>query len=287
MKKRKVSIKKLAERLLLFFIGVPGTLSICYFLPQYNFLALHICILLVITIGAMETRTLLSHKFHVYSRSFFIFIAIIPIIATYLYGANLITAHILFLIIFSLILITFIHDVIFTNSNKFEERLEKLISAIFILIYPVYLGLFLSLLTTLKYANIAITCFLLTIFLCDSAAWLFGHLFGNGNRGVFKASPNKSIAGFIGGIANGIALAFLAYFFVSPFNQSLWKTMLLFLLTTGAAIVGDLLESIFKRSVNVKDSGQIILGRGGMLDTIDSIIFAAPVFYFLFRFLFK
>ena len=46
------------------------------------------------------------------------------------------------------------------------------------------------------------------------------------------------------------------------------------------AIIGDLVESVIKRSVDIKDSGSIIPGRGGLLDSIDSIVFAAPVFYF-------
>ena len=55
--------------------------------------------------------------------------------------------------------------------------------------------------------------------------------------------------------------------------------VILALITTLAAIVGDLIESVFKRSLNIKDSGNIIPGRGGILDSTDSILIAAPIFY--------
>ena len=57
------------------------------------------------------------------------------------------------------------------------------------------------------------------------------------------------------------------------------------LFTALFAIIGDIIESILKRSADVKDSGKVILGRGGILDSIDSLLIAAPVFYTLCMFL--
>ncbi|MDR0495298.1 MAG: phosphatidate cytidylyltransferase, partial [Treponema sp.] len=97
------------------------------------------------------------------------------------------------------------------------------------------------------------------------------------------------IAGFIGGIfasvvvGTGAALIFPEIFVSgSPIAGSL-----LGLLTGLAAAFGDLGESAIKRSSGIKDSGTIIPGRGGVLDSIDSVIFAAPVFYIAFRLLFR
>ena len=106
-----------------------------------------------------------------------------------------------------------------------------------------------------------------------------------GNRGFVPASPNKSIVGFIGGLIAATAAGWLAFeLFPSAFGKSLGGSLLTGLCTGLAAIVGDLIESIFKRSAEVKDSGALILGRGGILDSVDSILFAAPVFYLCYRF---
>jgi phosphatidate cytidylyltransferase len=112
-------------------------------------------------------------------------------------------------------------------------------------------------------------------------------LFGKRNRGIVPASPNKSIAGFIGGYAGSIGAGIVAkMLFPDVFAGSVMKMVFLGFMTASAAIVGDIIESIFKRSAGIKDSGNIIPGRGGVLDSIDSILLAAPVFYIICDFLF-
>jgi phosphatidate cytidylyltransferase len=77
-------------------------------------------------------------------------------------------------------------------------------------------------------------------------------------------------------VAAGLAARAL---FPAVFGGRWVKAVALGVLTAGAAILGDLAESVFKRSAGVKDSGKIIPGRGGMLDSIDSMLMAAPVYY--------
>ena len=74
------------------------------------------------------------------------------------------------------------------------------------------------------------------------------------------------------------AADFSAYLFPEVFTYSLGEGFVLGLLTSAIAAIGDLIESSFKRSAEVKDSGSIIPGRGGILDSIDSVIMAAPVY---------
>ena len=122
------------------------------------------------------------------------------------------------------------------------------------------------------------TC--LFVFICDSLAWFFGVLFGKSTRGYVAASPNKSLVGFIGGISCSIIEGFLfKCIFPEKIPFSYIEIFILGFLTAIASIIGDLIESVFKRSSGVKDSGNIIPGRGGVLDSIDSIVIAVPVFY--------
>jgi phosphatidate cytidylyltransferase len=119
----------------------------------------------------------------------------------------------------------------------------------------------------------------------DSAAYYVGTAVGK--RRLYPAvSPKKSIEGSIGGLVGSIAGAFLAkvIFFQALTPVDCVATALL-LGVLGQ--LGDLFESLLKRSFGVKDSGTIIPGHGGMLDRLDSIIFATPAAFYYAYFVFK
>jgi len=142
----------------------------------------------------------------------------------------------------------------------------------------------------------AIFLFLLIVFFNDGTAWLFGNLFGKNNRGIIPASPNKSIAGFIGGLIASIAIPVCAAVFFpsvfyanngnTVFSSPVTAAVILGLLTGIFATLGDLAESAVKRSCDVKNSGRIFMERGGILDSVDSIGAAAPVFFLVYNLLF-
>jgi phosphatidate cytidylyltransferase len=128
-------------------------------------------------------------------------------------------------------------------------------------------------------------------YLNDAAAWAAGLFLGKGNRGIIPASPNKSAAGFAGGLLASVVIGagascLIPEIFSSPRMPSLPAGAILGLMTGAAATLGDLGESVLKRSAGLKDSGFIIPGRGGILDSIDSLAAAAPVYYILYRLLF-
>lgn len=172
-------------------------------------------------------------------------------------------------------------------SGKFEQVIGRAASSFILIMYPGYLVMYLSIMTVWQNAGSILSVFFLMVFGCDSFAWLFGMLFGKNNRGLISASPNKSIAGFIGGYL-GSLLAGIAgtLLFPAVFPNISVKLIILSLLTATAAIVGDIIESVLKRSAGIKDSGTFIPGRGGVLDSIDSILLAAPVYYILCDFFF-
>jgi phosphatidate cytidylyltransferase len=118
----------------------------------------------------------------------------------------------------------------------------------------------------------------------DMGAYITGSLFGR-HQLIPHISPKKTWEGFIGALALSL-FASLALFRLMPGHLSMlnWThAIILGLLLGFAAVIGDLAESIIKRSTGVKDSGNMLPGIGGALDLIDSLLFTAPLLFFYLR----
>ena len=92
-------------------------------------------------------------------------------------------------------------------------------------------------------------------------------------------SPNKSVEGLIGGI--GLAIIIIVVVQINYLNLTFAQHLLFLILsvvTVFASVLGDLFESMIKRRAGIKDSGRILPGHGGVLDRIDSLLAAAPIF---------
>ncbi|MGC1854447.1 MAG: phosphatidate cytidylyltransferase [Candidatus Aquirickettsiella sp.] len=118
---------------------------------------------------------------------------------------------------------------------------------------------------------------LLLIWLADTAAYVSGRLWGR-HLLAPTLSPKKTWEGFIIGLLFTFFSAMLMLYFFQGVKPTLWQMCLLVLLTSLAAVTGDLFESQLKRLQGLKDSGQLLPGHGGILDRIDSLLAAAPVF---------
>lgn len=122
----------------------------------------------------------------------------------------------------------------------------------------------------------------------DMGAYFFGMLFGK-HPAVPHISPQKTWEGFVGGMGTALFASWLMVVCM-PERLSLFRTIdliILPLLLGLGAILGDLAESIIKRSTKTKDSSHILPGIGGTLDLIDSILFTAPILYFYLRWVLK
>jgi phosphatidate cytidylyltransferase len=116
------------------------------------------------------------------------------------------------------------------------------------------------------------------IWASDIGAYSIGIPFGR-HRLYEKVSPKKSIEGFLGALTASAGMALLCrIWFMPPLGIGEAVGIALLLATVGT--IGDLVESLFKRAAGVKDSGSIIPGHGGILDRMDSMMFAAPVLYY-------
>lgn len=116
------------------------------------------------------------------------------------------------------------------------------------------------------------------IWATDIGAYSVGMPFGK-HRLYEKVSPKKSIEGFLGALAGAAAMALLCTIWFMPAVGKI-EALLIALVLALAGTIGDLAESLLKRAVGVKDSGTIIPGHGGILDRMDSMLFAAPVLYY-------
>lgn len=130
----------------------------------------------------------------------------------------------------------------------------------------------------------AILLLMLTIVISDSAQYYCGRAFGRRPLAP-TISPKKTLEGAIGGLVFGTAAMIAGgRLWVFP-GADLWLLALVSGAVAALGIVGDLFESLLKRSAGVKDSSHVIPGHGGVLDRIDSWLFAAPVYYAFIRYL--
>ena len=117
----------------------------------------------------------------------------------------------------------------------------------------------------------------------DTFAYICGRLLGK-HKLYEKISPKKTIEGFIGGLLFTQLAAFIIYK-TSSLQISLIAWLLIALGISVLGTVGDLIESKYKRQAGVKDSGNIMPGHGGILDRFDSILFAAPFLFLIYKIL--
>lgn len=282
-------MSKLVQRLLIFFIGIPAVLLLVL-LSNFHHLLLHIALLGVQIIALNEIYGILKTKGHLQPKIFLLILSLIPSLVSYLsFVFNFSNFYVYFSFVICCLLIM-AKEVFFPTDkgeNNFEKSIYSIVSALFIIFYVGLLPSFISKLSGLENSVWYLSLYFVMTFICDSFAWLFGMTLGKGNRGFIKVSPNKSIVGFFGGIFGSILIALLTQrFFPEILPGPYYKGIILGFVVSIFAIIGDLVESLLKRSADCKDSGNVILGRGGILDSIDSLLFVAPVFYIMLETLF-
>lgn len=120
------------------------------------------------------------------------------------------------------------------------------------------------------------------VWAADSGAYFAGRGFGGrlfgGRKLAPRISPNKTLEGLLGGVVAGVLVAIAGTFFAGAGVAELPFVLIVAVVTVLGSVVGDLFESLIKRHVGAKDSGDIIPGHGGVLDRIDGILAALPIF---------
>ncbi|WP_010093381.1 phosphatidate cytidylyltransferase [Ornithinibacillus scapharcae] len=183
------------------------------------------------------------------------------------------TTQILLIFVFLLLAYT----VLLKNKFTFDD-------VGFILLAVLYVGLgFYYLLETRNSADgLALILFaFLIIWSTDTGAYFMGRAFGK-NKLWPEISPNKTIEGAVGGILLATVVG-VVFHVIHPFTDSVLTVIIMTIALSVFGQIGDLVESAFKRHYNVKDSGTILPGHGGILDRFDSAIFVFPVLHLVLQ----
>ncbi|EDM45208.1 phosphatidate cytidylyltransferase (CDP-diglyceride synthetase) [unidentified eubacterium SCB49] len=165
-------------------------------------------------------------------------------------------------------------DILWVNKIPMFEK-KKYITVIF---YIMSGFIFLTLTPTVQteYKPFVILGIFILIWANDSFAYLVGKNFGR-TKLLERISPKKTVEGFLGGVAGALIAGFLIHKFTEIYE--LWIWLIISLITSIFGTIGDLVQSKFKRQADVKDSGTIMPGHGGIYDRLDSIIYASPFIY--------
>lgn len=248
----------------------------CIFFSEYSFIALFLFLTITAMIEFYRTSVIERARAQLY---YGVFIGSILFFINYLYASNQVEAPI-FLILIPLFSFIFIFELYFNNKRPFTNIAYTILGVLYI---ALPFALFNYFVFEKKNAETIYNYDIILVFFIfqwayDSFAYLFGVSIGK-NRLFERVSPKKSWEGLIGGAASTIALAY----FISPYFPIL--TQIDWMVIAGIIVVfgtyGDLVESLYKRSISIKDSGRILPGHGGILDRFDSTIMASP-FVFLY-----
>lgn len=131
-----------------------------------------------------------------------------------------------------------------------------------------------------EYGFWAVMAVLFTVFAADTGAYFVGRAVGR-HKMAPSISPGKSWEGFIGGVAAAVLVSFLVLYRDREGFLSIPESLALGAAIALASVLGDLFESAVKRDLQVKDSGRLLAGHGGMLDRLDSLLWAGPTAYFV------
>jgi phosphatidate cytidylyltransferase len=252
---------------------LPPLLLFVYYAPQDLFLIL---ILIAVVLSLHEYfQMLVLTQLPVYTRASYI--AVFLLVFTAYFGGERWMPMALFFGVVTLTVSALI------PSHHGAQRFPALLHSLFGVFFVGWGTSHLILLRNLPTGKWSIFFLFAIVWVGDSAAMYIGKSLGRHKMAPF-ISPGKTWEGALGGTLGGVLAAVLGAHLFIPW-LALGQSLLLGLLVCLAAQVSDLGESMIKRYAGVKDSGELIPGHGGLLDRIDSVLFAAPMLVYALNFL--
>jgi len=265
---------ELLKRIIVGAVGVPVILGITLF-GKLPFL---IMVDIILVLALWELYTLAKRKGFSPSN----FVGILSVLAVswdfYFFNGQCMGRLLLFIIFFVLIV-----ELFKGKNNALANSAITLFGIFYISLFSFFILIReLSFRSTLPYTSggwIVILIFV-TIWLCDTGAYLFGSLFGT--HPLFpRVSPKKTWEGAIGGFIVGIASAIGLRYLIAV-SLSLIDAVIIGAIVGIVGQLSDLIESLYKRDAGVKDSSNILPGHGGFLDRFDSPLLVGPTVYLFF-----
>lgn len=259
--------EKINTRTITVIIGIPIILLIIHF----GGVIFYTTLIIIALLAFLELWYILKQKiFHP---------SLIPGLALmffFLFQQKILDFNLNIKLILTILFFLIILEHFFLNPQKYS-----IINIALTIFAAFYIGHFLSYIIEMREltnGKILLIFSLFCTWVNDIAAYLMGINFGKKHPFPYL-SPNKTLQGAIGGtIAGGI----FALTFYSTIPLTVYTLLLLGLIAAICGQIGDLFESLIKRNFEVKDSGKLLPGHGGLLDGIDSILFSVPVLYYIF-----
>ena len=277
---------RLSQRMLPALVGLALLFLLLFVFTFRNLLLFGLFAVVISALGAREMAQMLRHS----SLRFTPINGIALVLGIVLPGAELVTLQ------FGIAPATQITITAFAllllggqalRRRKIGRSPAQSAGALLLLAYPGLFVVYGIRMTSLADANLLLAVMLGIVVVNDTVAYICGRLARGRTAGVVAVSMNKTIIGFAGGIGCATLFVPLVAGSITPLqNAPFYYTFILGFGVAVAATFGDLAESAIKRAVANKDSGNLVPGRGGILDSVDSHLFAAPVFYWLYNFLY-
>jgi phosphatidate cytidylyltransferase len=270
------------KRLILTAVALPLVYCLSAVITGGTHLAMAVAVTLVMAAGAAETGGLLRAAGLPTSPAILPLAAATIPAAVYLETSRIVPPGASLLWITLLAGGILAHGAMAGQTRPLQEGLPRVGGYLTQLLYPALFGSYIVRIATLDRPSEHYVLFFLTVFCNDISAYLAGRLAGGRTAVNLKVSPGKTVVGYITGSVFSMAVpALSALLLPAVFRHPWWIMALVGAATATTTFLGDLAESALKRSASVKDSGLVMLGRGGILDSVDSLVMSAPVFYLL------
>jgi len=243
--------------------------------------------MLVVVVWAMLEYDDILIKDRVYANKFIgVLMGVGIFIAGFFYAQDVVSGNV-FLYIIPIPVLLFISQLYSTDQNSFRAIAYTITGVAYIalpltlcngLVFPSSDGQFLN--PDGKYTPDLLLGFFILLWANDTFAYLTGIMFGK-HRLFVRISPKKSWEGFFGGLICTVALSLLTakLFPILPFYH--WMAVAVIIVVFG--VYGDLIESLLKRNLKIKDSGHFLPGHGGILDRFDSVLLSVPMVFFYLK----